>query len=125
MSVESQPETVVVDADLDEPPEKVWRALTEPALLDRWLAEAKDKAEVVESQPGKSLRLTWRDRDADGGLVESDVTFTLTPMIGGGTRLRLVHDGFVHTSCMSVLARLPHALRRPRPTSLRGLAWAA
>ncbi len=61
--------------------------LTEPALLDRWLAEAKDKAEVVESQPGKSLRLTWRDRDADGWLVESEVTFTLTPMIGGGTRL--------------------------------------
>jgi uncharacterized protein YndB with AHSA1/START domain len=125
MSVESPPETVVVDTDLDEPPEKVWRALTEPALLDRWLAEAKEKAEVVESEPGQRLRLAWRDFDSGGGLVESEVTFTLTPMITGGTRLRLVHDGFVHTSCMGALALLPRALRRPQPTMLRGLAWAA
>ncbi|HXQ10311.1 MAG TPA: SRPBCC domain-containing protein [Caulobacteraceae bacterium] len=125
MSLESPLETIVVDTDLDEPPEKVWRALTEPEVLDRWLAEAKDRAEVVESEPGKRLRLTWRDRDADGGLVESEVTFTLTPMITGGTRLRLVHDGFVHTACMSALARLPRALRRPRLANLGGLAWAA
>ncbi len=80
---------------------------------------------MIESEAGKSLRLAWRDRDADGGVVESDVTFTLTPMINGGTRLRLVHDGFVHTSCLLVLARLPRPLRRPRPTDLGGLAWAA
>jgi uncharacterized protein YndB with AHSA1/START domain len=125
MSLETPTETVVVDTDLDEPPEKVWRALTEPALLERWLAEAREKAEVVESEPGQRLRLAWRDRDADGGLVESDVTFILTPMISGGTRLRLVHDGFVHTACMSGLARLPAALRRPRRATLSALAWAA
>jgi uncharacterized protein YndB with AHSA1/START domain len=125
MSAEPPAETVVVDCDVDETPETVWRALTEPEILDRWLPEAKEKAEVVESDPGRSLRLAWRDRGADGALVESDVTFTLVPTIDGGTRLRLVHEGFVYSGCTSALARLPLALRRPRPARLGGLAWAA
>jgi len=116
-------ETIVVDTDLDEAPDKVWRALTEPELRSRWLAEADACAEVVEAEPGKRLRLTWRESDQGGGVVESDVTFTLTPTIGGGTRLRLVHDGFVRTPVMA-LARLPGAMRR-RTFALGALKWAA
>jgi uncharacterized protein YndB with AHSA1/START domain len=119
-----EPETIVVDCDLDEPPEKVWRALTEPAVRDRWLPEAEAHAVVVEADPERRLHLAWRDRDGAGREVESDVTFTLTPMITGGTRLRLVHEGFVYTSCLSALARLPLAMRR-RPSLVGGLAWAA
>ena len=30
-------DSLVFECDFDEPPEKVWRALTEPRLLDKWL----------------------------------------------------------------------------------------
>lgn len=33
----SQTETIAFEFDLRHPPEKVWRALTEPALLAEWL----------------------------------------------------------------------------------------
>lgn len=32
-----QTESVAFEIDLPHPPEKVWRALTEPELLERWL----------------------------------------------------------------------------------------
>jgi uncharacterized protein YndB with AHSA1/START domain len=118
-----EPEPVVVDCDLDQPPESVWRALTEPALRSQWLAEADANAEVIGEEPGRSLHLAWRERDEAGGLVESDVFITLTPMINGGTRLRLVHDGFVHTPTLA-MACLPRALARPRSGQWR-LKWAA
>jgi uncharacterized protein YndB with AHSA1/START domain len=118
-----EPEPIVVDCDLEESPATVWRALTEPELRAKWLAEADACAEVVEAEPGERLRLAWRERDDDGALVESDVTVTLTPIFSGGTRLRLVHDGFVRTPTMA-LARLPAALRRPN-AGLWRLQWAA
>jgi uncharacterized protein YndB with AHSA1/START domain len=121
----AEPEPVVVDCDLEAAPDQVWRALTEPDLLALWLAEAADKAEVVESRPGERLHLAWRERDEAGALVESDVTFTLTPIVSGGTRLRLVHDGFVRTPIMArAMGALPSALHR-RPAPMGGLAWAA
>ena len=39
-------ETVVVDCDLDAPPEKVWRALTQPELMAAWLAEGNINPQV-------------------------------------------------------------------------------
>ena len=110
MTDEAEP--IVVDTDLEEPPEEVWRALTEPELRSKWLAEADSCAEVVEAAPNERLKLAWRERDDSGALVESDVTFTLTPIFSGGTRLRVVHEGFV-TTPVTALARLPQAMRRP------------
>ncbi|HYE47420.1 MAG TPA: SRPBCC domain-containing protein [Caulobacter sp.] len=99
--------------ELEEPPEKVWRALTEPALLARWLGpndfraepgavftvggapgaandNATARCEVLTLEPGRRLRLSWKE-----GVVESLITFTLEPGADGGSRLRLTHDGFV------------------------------
>jgi len=106
-------DAVVVDCDLEEPPHKVWRALTEADLLAAWLgpndirpevghrfevrpdAEAKAIAcEVLEVEPQRSLRYAWRETDPDGRPVESEVTWTLIPRFDGGTRLRVVHGGF-------------------------------
>jgi len=39
-------QSIEVDYDLPQPPEVVWRALTEPALLAKWLMQNDIKAEV-------------------------------------------------------------------------------
>lgn len=97
--------TVLVERDLPFPAEKVWRALTQPHLLEAWLmktdfAPVKDHAfqfhgdwgavdcRVLEIEPQKSVSYTW----AAMGL-ESIVTWTLTPT-ATGTHLRLEQTGF-------------------------------
>lgn len=103
--------------DLDAPPDKVWRALTTPALLARWLGRNNIRAELgarfgVESgsgandnvradctvlalEPGRLLRLGWREAGSNGDCIDSVVTFGLEANGAGGTRLTLTHDGFV------------------------------
>ncbi|MDR3474184.1 MAG: SRPBCC domain-containing protein [Devosia sp.] len=74
---------------LEAPPEKVWRALTVPALRDYWLrpAQASVVAEVVEADPPARLSWRWHETGRPADLV----TFTLRPNGEGGTLLRLVH----------------------------------
>jgi len=77
---------------LPDPPEKVWRALTEPELVAEWLTAdepASLEHEVVLEEPHHLLRLAWRD----GRDVESLVTFELERTSTGGTTLRVVHTG--------------------------------
>lgn len=78
------------DYELEAPPEKVWRALTVPALRDHWLepAPAGVIAELVEAEPPSRLRWSWQEAGAPADLV----TFTLSPNGAGGTLLRLVHE---------------------------------
>ena len=107
----SQTEALAFEFDLPHPPEKVWRALTEPALLAEWLlpviglklergAEFTFKTEPVggwdgivhcrmnDIEPMRRLRYDWGVGD-----MATVVTFTLTPT-ASGTRLLLVHSGF-------------------------------
>ena len=84
--------SVVTETDFDEPPAKVWRALTEPNLVEKWLGGGElvpADREVVEATPERSLKVVWR-----GPQIESEVGFQLTETREGGTRLRVVHDGF-------------------------------
>ena len=100
--------------DLPHPPEKIWRALTEPALLAKWLMSTDMHAvlgnkftfktqptqgwngvvdcEILELEPDKRLRYTWKAPP-----LETVVTWTLTP-IPSGTRLELEHAGFATES---------------------------
>ena len=86
--------TVVTECDLPETPEKVWKALTTPELLAKWLPEAKD-CEVLAAEPNRLLRYRWRagedDRDESGRELDSVVTFELIRMPSGGTHLRVDH----------------------------------
>ena len=92
---------IVVDCELDAPPEKVWRALTVPALLDAWLAtgdlDARIDRRLLEAEPNRLLRYGWREDRADGGDLDSVVTFHLSETDLGGTRLRIVHGDFTIT----------------------------
>jgi uncharacterized protein YndB with AHSA1/START domain len=107
-------DAIILETDLDAPPHAVWRALTEPALVARWLAandispepgarftvrpdgplgEAPVDCEVVEAEPHRLLSYRWRAGRGDT-VLDTVVTWVLDPTPDGGTRLRLVHDGF-------------------------------
>ncbi len=108
----AETQTISMNFDLPHPPAKVWRCLTEPALLAKWLM-ATDLAPVVgkvftfkapsgpgwdgtvncemqEVEPQKRIRYSW----GGGGLEGTVVTWTLTPTESGGTLLHLEHSGF-------------------------------
>ena len=103
-------DTVVVEYDLPEPPEQVWRALTEPELVAQWLTPDDGttiECQVIEAQPGRLLRYSWRDVDASGDDRESRdsiVTFELgrTPL--GGTHLRIIHTAFEQMPALAMAA---------------------
>lgn len=97
--------TVVVERDIPFAPEKIWRALTQPHLIEEWLMKNDFRPEldhrfsfredwgsvdcrVTTVEPNKILSYTW----AAMGL-ESIVTWTLTPT-GTGTHLRMEQSGF-------------------------------
>jgi uncharacterized protein YndB with AHSA1/START domain len=102
--------SVIVEREIPFPPEKIWRALTQPHLMEEWLMKSDFKpieghrfnlrrdpqpnvsvvvdCEVLAVEPNKTLSYTW----AAYGL-ESVVTFTLTPT-GTGTHLRMEQAGF-------------------------------
>lgn len=90
-------DSVIVECELPDPPEKVWRALTEPDLVAEWLTADEPEPierEVVLEEPHRLLRLAWRD----GSDVESLVTFELERTSTGGTNLRIVHTGIVEAA---------------------------
>ena len=108
----SQTEAISFEFDLHHPPHKVWRALTDPALLAEWLLPVLDfKLEKgaaftfkTQPQPGWDGTVSCRTLEIDaqrklsyawvvGDTLDTVVTFTLTPT-ASGTRLSLVQSGF-------------------------------
>ncbi|WP_119269796.1 SRPBCC family protein [Taklimakanibacter deserti] len=89
-------DAIVTECDLDDEPGKVWRALTEPELTAAWLVPEDVDCKVIEAEPERLLRCSWRsdERDDLGNRLDTVVTFELSPMEGGGTHLRIVHEGF-------------------------------
>jgi len=100
------------------PPERVFRALTDPAAMADWLMKndfqprlghkfqfrAKPQGswngvtdcEVTVFDPPRQVAYTWRGQDVDPAKppqLSTTVTWTLTRE-GNGTRLRLDHTGF-------------------------------
>jgi uncharacterized protein YndB with AHSA1/START domain len=108
----SETRSVVVEREIAHPPEKLWRALTQPHLIAEWLMQ-NDFApkighrftlrgewggvldcEVRAVEPNKQLSYTWNYANPDPAYgLESVVTFTLTPT-ATGTHLRMEQSGF-------------------------------
>lgn len=97
--------SVVIEREVPYPPEKIWRALTQPHLIEEWLMKSDFKpvvghsfnfradwgavdCEVLEVEPNRTLSYTW---GAYG--LESVVTWTLTPT-STGTHLKMEQAGF-------------------------------
>ena len=104
-STVTETRSVVIEREVPYPPEKIWRALTQPHLIEEWLMK-NDFQPVVDHrfrltadwggvdcrvmavEPNKTLAYTW---EAMG--LESVVTWTLTPA-STGTHLRMEQVGF-------------------------------
>ena len=104
-------DSISFEVELHHPPEKVWRALTEPALLAEWLLPVVDlelqpgaeftfrtqpypnwdgtvNCRFIEIEPRRKLSYAWTVP-----FLDTVVTFTLTPT-ASGTRLSIVQSGF-------------------------------
>ena len=97
--------SVVVEREMPYPPEKIWRALTQPHLIEEWLMKndftpvvghrfdfradwGSVECRVLAVEPNQTLSYTW---GAYG--LASVVTWTLTPT-STGTHLRMEQSGF-------------------------------
>ena len=92
--------SVVVEREIPHPPEKLWRALTQPHLIQDWLMNNDFRpvvghqfnfradwgavdCQVLAVEPNKTLSYSWAAYD-----LKSVVTWTLTPT-SAGTHLRM------------------------------------
>ena len=108
----TQRRSVIVEREISYPPEKIWRALTQPHLIAEWLMKNDFKpvvghsfnltgdwggvldCEVLAVEPNRTLSYTWNFAHDDAAFnLQSVVTFTLTPT-STGTQLRMEQTGF-------------------------------
>jgi uncharacterized protein YndB with AHSA1/START domain len=110
-------DVVTVDQFLPHPPDRVWRAISDPAALSAWFMVtdfapevgheftftrrqdnpaahfgARIAGRVLTVEPGKLLRYTWTEEDYPAD-YDTVVTWTLLAE-GRGTRILLEHRGF-------------------------------
>jgi uncharacterized protein YndB with AHSA1/START domain len=120
-ALKSDTQDIVVDEVLPHAPETIWKTLTTGGLIDRWLMKSTGfepvegtrftlhttpagawdgviHCEVLEVTRNERLSYSWRgghDGNAEyGSRLDTVVTWTLAK-VDGGTRLRVVHSGFV------------------------------
>lgn len=107
-----QTDAITFELELKHPPQRVWRALTEPELLSAWLLPIVElklepgaafsfqappqpgwdgfvSCKMVDVEEHRSLRYRWVVGDLD-----TEVAFTLTPT-DAGTLLVIVQSGFL------------------------------
>jgi uncharacterized protein YndB with AHSA1/START domain len=121
-ALKSATQDIVVDEVFPHAPETIWKTLTSGELMARWLGmtptgfdpvkgkqftykttpggawDGVIRCEVLEATPNERLVYTWKSGHAEnvgyGAPLDTVVTLTLT-RVENGTRLRLVHSGFV------------------------------
>lgn len=121
-ALQTDTQEIVVEANLPHAPEAIWRALTTGELIARWLAmtptgfeavkgtrftyqttaagawDGVIHCEVLDVILHQRLVYSWKGGHESnvgyGSLLDTVVTWTLT-RIDSGTRLRMVHSGFV------------------------------
>jgi uncharacterized protein YndB with AHSA1/START domain len=120
-ALKSAAQEIVVDEFFPHAPETIWKTLTTGALIGRWLMTPTDFApekgrrftfqtkaagawdgiihcQVLEAIPNERLVYAWKggheENSGYGSPLDTIVTWVLSH-VEEGTRLRLVHSGFV------------------------------
>jgi uncharacterized protein YndB with AHSA1/START domain len=121
-ALKSGTQAIVVDEVFPHAPETIWKTLTSAELIGRWLSMAPTGFEpvkgrhftfqttpagmwdgvihcqVLEVMPNERFVFAWKGGHEGnvgyGARLDTVVTFTLS-RVENGTRLRLVHSGFV------------------------------
>ena len=120
-AVKPATQAIVVDEVFPHAPETIWRTLTSGELMGRWLMaptgfepvqgnrftyrtkpagewDGTIHCEVLEVKPNERLTYSWKGGHAGnvgyGSPLDTVVTFILS-RVENGTRLRLVHSGFL------------------------------
>ena len=120
-ALRSSPQEIMLDEVFPHRPEVLWKALTDGELMARWLMRPSGFApvtgthftfqttpsgpwdgtihcEVLQVVANERLAYSWKGGHecnvGYGSLLDTVVTLTLTK-VQGGTRLQLVHSGFV------------------------------
>ena len=138
-----QPTTqdIVVDEVFPHAPETIWKTLTDGALMARWLMaptgfeavkgnrftyqtrpggawDGVIHCEVLEVVPHQRFVYSWKGGHPDnvgyGAPLDTIVTWTLTK-VGVGTRVRLVHSGFVMPRNESALRTMGEGWKKVVP----------
>jgi uncharacterized protein YndB with AHSA1/START domain len=119
-ALKSATQEIVIDEVFPHTAEMLWKTLTTPELMGRWLMmptgfepvvdnrftyqttpagewDGVIHCQVLEAVPNERLVHTWQagsDSNAEyGSRLDTVVAWTLTE-VAGGTRVRLVHSGF-------------------------------
>ena len=124
------PDAFATEVDLPAPPEEVFRHLTDPAAMIRWMGQHATlepvpggafevdingvpiRGRYLEVDPPRRVLVSWGvagSGDMPPGATE--VEFTLTP-IPAGTRMRLVHRGLPEGQHELHATGWPHFLDR-------------
>jgi uncharacterized protein YndB with AHSA1/START domain len=111
MNETAETRSLVVEREIPHPPAKIWRALTQPHLIEEWLMKNDFKpvvghrfdlradwgavdCQVLAVEPNKTLSYTWNATRLGAATdLKSVITWTLTPT-STGTHLRMVQSGF-------------------------------
>lgn len=120
-ALKADTQDIVIDEVFPHAPQTIWKALTTGELIGRWLmaptgfepvvgrrftfqttpAGAWDgviQCQVLEAIPNERFAYAWKGGHESnvgyGSRLDTVVTFTLS-RVAGGTRVRLVHSGFV------------------------------
>jgi uncharacterized protein YndB with AHSA1/START domain len=137
--------TIHIVNEYPHPPAKVWRALTDPAIIPRWTAEGLGaraegfraevgarfkfvakrqpwwrgfvECEVLEARAPSLLRYSWVGDEGDAPTV---VTYQLEPC-GAGTRFTFDHTGFTGIGGFIVSRALRRVRRRMLDVGLRAV----
>lgn len=141
-ALKAETQDIVVDEVVPHSPETIWKSLTTGELMARWLmapmgfvalkgirftfqtrpAGAWDgtiHCQVLEIVPNERFAYSWKGGHEGnvgyGSRLDTVVTWVLS-RVGGSTRIRLVHSGFVlptnATACRNLGDAWPKVVRR-------------
>lgn len=89
-NVQEKDDAVVFEYSLDARPETVWRAVTTPALREKWLPGG-DLADENPIAFTRGEEVQYRIREKEPPFFESTVTFRIQPGINGSTHFTIIH----------------------------------